>query len=73
LREDTKKFLKELFQGSYRASSIGLVLVLSILIGFGIGYWLSIVFDSKIFIIIGMIVGIIAGFREVYRMGKKYK
>ena len=73
MREDTKKFLKELFQGSYRASTIGLVLVLSILIGFGIGYWLSTVFNSKIFIIIGLIVGIIVGFREVYRLGQKYK
>jgi len=73
LREDTKKFLKELFQGGYRASSIGMVLVFSIMIGFGIGYWLSTVFNSNIFIILGLIVGIIAGFRQVYVMGKKFK
>ena len=73
MREDTKKFLKELFQGGYRASSIGLVLVFSILIGFGIGYWLSTKFNSNIFIIIGLIVGIVAGFRQVYSMGKKFK
>lgn len=73
MREDTKKFLKELFQGGYRASTIGLVLVISILIGFGLGYWLSTVFDNTIFIILGLIVGIIAGFRQVYLMGKKYK
>jgi F0F1-type ATP synthase assembly protein I len=73
LREDTRKFLKELFKGSYQASTIGLVLVLSILIGFGIGYWLSTVFNNNIFMIIGLIVGIIAGFREVYLIGKKYK
>jgi ATP synthase protein I len=73
LREDTKKFLKELFQGGYRASSIGMVLVFSILIGFGIGYWLSTVFNSNIFIVLGLIVGIIAGFRQVYQMGKKFK
>jgi ATP synthase protein I len=73
LREDTKKFLKELLQGGFRASTIGLVLVFSILIGFGIGYWLSTVFNSTIFILLGTIVGIIAGFRQVYLMGKKYK
>jgi F0F1-type ATP synthase assembly protein I len=73
LREDTKKFLKELFKGSYQASTIGLVLVLSTLIGFGIGYWLSTVFNNNIFMVIGLIVGIIAGFREVYLIGKKYK
>jgi ATP synthase protein I len=73
LREDTKKFLKELFQGGYRASSIGMVLVFSILIGFGIGYWLSTVFNSNIFIVLGLIVGIVAGFWQVYQMGKKFK
>jgi len=73
LRDDTKKFLKELFQGGYRASSIGLVLVFSIMIGFGIGYWLSTVFNSSIFIILGLILGIVAGFRQVYLMGKKFK
>jgi ATP synthase protein I len=73
LRDDTKKFLKELFQGGYRASTIGLVLVFSIMIGFGIGYWLSTVFNNSIFIILGLIVGIIAGFRQVYLIGKKFK
>ncbi len=73
MKEDTKKFLKELFQGGYRASAIGMALVLSILIGFGIGYWLSKVFDNSIFIIIGLVLGIIAGFRNVYLMGKRFK
>ncbi len=73
MKEDTKKFLKELFQGGYQASTIGLVLVISIIIGGGIGYWLSTVFKSSIFIILGLIVGIIAGFRQVYLLGQKYK
>ena len=73
MKEDTKKFLKELFQGGYRASTIGLVLVISILIGGAVGYWLSTVFNSSIFFILGLIVGIIAGFRQVYLLGKKYK
>ncbi len=74
MREDTKKFLKELFQGGYRASTIGMVLVFSIFIGAFIGYLLDNYFGTDyIFKIIGLIFGIIAGFRQVYLMGKKYK
>ena len=74
MREDTKKFLKELFQGGYRASSIGLTLVLAIFIGGFIGYLLDNYFGTDyIFKIIGLIFGIVAGFRQVYVMGKKFK
>ncbi len=73
MRDDTKKFLKELFSGGYRASAIGMALVFSILIGGGLGYWLATVFDNMIFFYIGLILGIIAGFRNVYLMGKKYE
>jgi ATP synthase protein I len=73
LKEDTKKFLKELFSGGYRASSIGMALVFSIVIGGALGYWLSTVFDNMVFFYIGLIVGIIAGFRNVYIMGKKFQ
>jgi ATP synthase protein I len=74
LREDTKKFLKELFSGGYRASAIGMALVFSILIGGGLGYWLATkVFDNMVFFYIGLILGIIAGFRNVYLLGKKYQ
>jgi ATP synthase protein I len=74
LKEDTKKFLKELFQGGYRASSIGLTLVFAIFIGGFIGYLLDNYFGTDyIFKIIGLIFGIVAGFRQVYVMGKKFK
>jgi len=73
VKEETKKFIKELLQGGYRASAIGLSLVLAILIGFGLGYWLSLIFENRIFIYIGLILGIIAGFRNLYLMGKRYK
>jgi ATP synthase protein I len=74
LKEDTKKFLKELFSGGYRASAIGMVLVFSIAIGGGIGYWLATrVFNNMVFFYIGLIVGIIAGFRQVYLLGKKFQ
>lgn len=74
MRDDTKKFLKELFQGGYRASTIGMTLVFSILIGAFIGYLLDNYFGTDyIFKIIGLIIGIVAGFRQVYSLGKKFK
>jgi ATP synthase protein I len=73
LRQDTKNFLKELFSGGYRASAIGLALVFSIAIGGALGYWLAGVFNNMIFFYIGLIIGIIAGFRNVYLMGKKFQ
>ena len=45
-----------------------------IAIGGGLGYWLATqVFDNMIFFYIGLIFGIIAGFRNVYMLGKKYQ
>ena len=74
MRQDTKKFLKELFAGGYRASSIGMALVFAIFIGAFIGYLLDNYFGTGyLFKIIGLIMGIIAGFRNVYIMGKKFQ
>ncbi len=74
MKEDTKKFLKELFSGGYRASAIGMALVFSILIGFFLGYLLDGYFGTGyLFTIIGLIMGIIAGFRNVYVMGKEFQ
>ena len=74
MKEDTKKFLKELFSGGYRASTIGMTLVFSIFIGAFVGYLLDNYFDTGyLFKIIGLIMGIIAGFRNVYIMGKKFQ
>jgi ATP synthase protein I len=73
VKDETKQFLKELLQGGWKASTIGLSLVLAIAIGAGLGYWLWGVFDNVIFFYIGLIMGIIAGFRNLYLMGKRYK
>ncbi|MGB8991057.1 MAG: AtpZ/AtpI family protein [Desulfobaccales bacterium] len=74
MKEDTRKFLKELFSGGYRASTIGMSLVFAIFIGGFIGYLLDNYFGTGyLFKIIGLIVGIIAGFRNVYILGKKYQ
>ncbi|MEJ2670592.1 MAG: AtpZ/AtpI family protein [Deltaproteobacteria bacterium] len=74
MKEDTKKFLKELFAGGYRASTIGMALVFAIFIGGFVGYLLDNYFGTGyLFKIIGLLVGIIAGFRNVYIMGKKFQ
>jgi ATP synthase protein I len=73
LKEDTKQFLKELFSGGYQASTIGMALVFAILLGGGLGYWLSQVFDNMVFFYLGLLLGIIAGFRNLYVIGKRTK
>ncbi len=74
MKEETKKFIKELLTGGYRASAIGMALVLAIFIGAFIGYLLDNWFGFDYFFkIVCTILGIIAGFRNVYIMGKKYQ
>lgn len=73
MKQDTKNFLKELLKGGWNASAIGMSLVLAIAIGGLLGYWLWGVFDNVIFFYLGLLLGIIAGFRNLYIMGKRYK
>ena len=73
MKEETKKLFKEIFRGGYQASAIGLAIVLSIAIGGGIGYWLAEKFDNMLFFYLGLLFGIIAGFRNIYVMGKRTK
>jgi ATP synthase protein I len=74
VKQDTKKFLKELFSGGFQASTIGMTLVFCIFIGGFLGYLLDNYFGTGyLFKIIGLIMGIIAGFRNVYTMGKKFQ
>jgi ATP synthase protein I len=73
LREDTKKFLKDLMTGGYKASAIGFSLVFAIIIGGGLG-WLMAEYTGKMYwFYIGLVLGIIAGFRNLYIMGKQYE
>ncbi|MEC4676894.1 MAG: AtpZ/AtpI family protein, partial [Nitrospirota bacterium] len=55
-----------------QASTVGLSLVLSTFVGLAIGYWLDKLFGSSPWLtIIFLIIGIIAGFRELFRIAKK--
>jgi len=73
VKEETKKLIKEIFSGGYQASAIGMALVLAIAIGGGLGYWLAETFNNMLFFYLGLLLGIIAGFRNVYIMGKRTK
>lgn len=59
--------------GGYKASAIGLSLVLAIVIGGGLGYFLAEYTGKTYWFYIGLVLGIIAGFRNLYIMGKKYE
>ena len=63
-----KSFSKQLLQ----ASSIGINLVLSTFVGLAIGYGLDSLFHSSPWLtIIFLILGIIAGFRELLRLANR--
>jgi len=63
-----KPFFRQLLQ----ASTVGINLVLSTFVGLAIGYGLDSLFHSSPWLtIIFLILGIIAGFRELLRMAKK--
>lgn len=63
---------KPLFRQLLEASTVGLNLVLSTFIGLAIGYGLDKFFHSSPWLtIIFLILGIIAGFRELVRIAKK--
>ncbi|MDH4232038.1 MAG: AtpZ/AtpI family protein [Nitrospirota bacterium] len=63
-----KPFFRQLLQ----ASTVGLNLVFSTFIGLAIGYGLDSLFHTAPWLtIIFLVIGIIAGFRELLRMAKK--
>ncbi|MDP2690249.1 MAG: AtpZ/AtpI family protein [Deltaproteobacteria bacterium] len=61
------------FKGLATLSSMGIAMVVSTLIGLLIGIYLDKVFSTKPwFTIIFLILGIAAGFKNIYEMIKKY-
>jgi len=55
-----------------RASTVGLNLVAATFIGLAIGWFLDRVFGTRPYLtIVFLILGIIAGFRELFKMAKK--
>lgn len=63
---------KPLFKQLLDASSIGIQLVLSTFVGFAIGYFLDKMLGTSPWLtVIFLIMGIIAGFRELLRVARK--
>jgi ATP synthase protein I len=63
---------KPIFRQLLQASTVGLNLVFSTFIGLAIGYGLDSLFNTSPWLtIIFLVIGIIAGFRELLRMAKK--
>lgn len=62
---------REMFEYLGLVVQLGLTLVVAVLLGFYAGQWLDARFDSgMLFTIIGLIMGIGAGFRSVYEITK---
>ena len=63
---------KGIFGELMRASTVGLNLVAATFVGLAIGYFLDKLFGTRPYLtIIFLILGIIAGFRELVRMAKR--
>lgn len=70
MKKETGKTIREL---GYFAS-LGMSVALSIFIGLGLGLWLDKKFDTNpVLMFVGLILGIVAGFSNIIRAGKKGK
>ena len=68
MQEETKKYIKLLAQVSTMGISMVLALVISIVIGFYLDKWFQ---TSPWFFLIFMVLGIVAGFRNIYVIMKR--
>jgi ATP synthase protein I len=70
MKKETGKTIREL---GYFAS-LGMSVALSIFIGLGLGLWLDKKFDTNpVLMFVGLLIGIVAGFSNIVRAGKKGK
>jgi ATP synthase protein I len=68
VQEETKKYIKLLALVSTMGISMALAIVIAIAIGYYLDKWFQ---TSPLFFLIFMILGIIAGFRNVYIIMKR--
>lgn len=63
---------KSLFRQLLKASTVGINLVISTFVGLAIGYFLDKLLGTKPYLlIIFLLLGIISGFRDLFRMASK--
>jgi ATP synthase protein I len=68
VQEDTRKYIKLMGLVSTMGISMALALVIAIIIGYYLDKWLK---TSPVFFLIFMVLGIIAGFRNIYVIMKR--
>lgn len=75
MKEETKRHIKEIYEWLGYASTIGLALAFSVVIGALLGFYLDkwIFGKAKLFFFIFLVMGVIAGFRNVYILGKRFQ
>jgi ATP synthase protein I len=70
LSEDTRDFLRLIA----RVSSMGLAMAIAIVLGFGAGLMVDNHFGTAPWgFLIGLVVGVVAGFRNLWIIGKRLK
>ena len=72
ISDETREYLRMLA----RVSSMGIAMVLATLMGFGLGYWVDTLWDGVTAPwgkLVGLILGIVAGYRNIYVIMKRSK
>jgi ATP synthase protein I len=68
LKEETRKYIKLLAMASTMGISMVMAMVIAIAIGYYIDKWFQ---TSPVFFLIFMVLGIVAGFRNIYVIMKR--
>jgi ATP synthase protein I len=72
LSDETREYLRMLA----RVSSMGIAMVLATVMGFGLGYWVDGLwggFTAPWGKLVGLVIGIVAGYRNIYIIMKRSK
>lgn len=75
MKEETRQHIKQIYEWLGYASTIGLALAFSVVIGALFGFYVDkwVFGKAKLFFYIFLVMGIIAGFRNVYILGKRFQ
>ncbi|MGA3084261.1 MAG: AtpZ/AtpI family protein [Thermodesulfobacteriota bacterium] len=68
MQEDTRKYIKLLATVSTMGISMALAIVIAIAIGYYLDKWFK---TSPVFFLVFMVLGIVAGFRNIYVIMKR--